>query len=222
MSKRVAFVHTTTAVVPTFRELAQELFPQAEVAHLVDETLLKDVLASGEITPGVHRRLINLFISAEAWGAELVVLTCSSVSPVADVADSLVGVPVLKIDEAMADQAVMQGDRIGVLATAYTTLEPTRKLILSRAEAQGRDVEVRIHLCEKAYDALLSGDRELHDRLVLDCLNQLLQQVDVVVLAQASMARVVEELPAEARTKPILTSPRPGVERARARLEQPQ
>ncbi len=40
-------------------------------------------------------------------------------------------------------------------------------------------------------------------------------EVDVVVLAQASMARVVETLAPEEKTIPIFSSPRLGVEAAR-------
>jgi hypothetical protein len=45
-------------------------------------------------------------------------------------------------------------------------------------------------------------------------LRRLAAEVDVVVLAQASMARVAETLPAAERPVPVLSSPRLGMERA--------
>jgi len=45
-------------------------------------------------------------------------------------------------------------------------------------------------------------------------------QVEVVVLAQASMARVVDALPAAEKVVPILSSPRLGVEAAKKMMDE--
>jgi hypothetical protein len=47
-----------------------------------------------------------------------------------------------------------------------------------------------------------------------------MDSVDVVVLAQASMARVADVLPQHARRVPILSSPTLGLEAARNTMEQ--
>jgi hypothetical protein len=65
---------------------------------------------------------------------------------------------------------------------------------------------------ESAFDALMSGDAATHDKLVGDALRELAQKVDVIVLAQASMARIVDSMPKQERSVPILSSPRLAVE----------
>jgi hypothetical protein len=50
-------------------------------------------------------------------------------------------------------------------------------------------------------------------------LRKLMTQVDVIVLAQASMARVVNTLSDNEKTVPILSSPRSGIEAARKAIE---
>jgi hypothetical protein len=62
-------------------------------------------------------------------------------------------------------------------------------------------------LCDGAFEALMSGDAQRHDELVLAALTELSQQVDVIALAQASMARVVSQIPDAQRRIPILASP---------------
>jgi Asp/Glu/hydantoin racemase len=113
----------------------------------------------------------------------------------------------------MADEAVRLGTRVGVLATLRTTLEPTADLVARRAEAAGKDVQVVSRVADGAFDALSAGDRDRHDELVRDGLRELARDVDVVVLAQASMARIVDALPDEERPVPVLTSPRLGMGR---------
>lgn len=107
----------------------------------------------------------------------------------------------------MADKAVQTGRRIGVIATLSTTLEPTADLILRRAGLAGKQIELTSRLCDGAFDALMRGDGAKHDAIVAAALKEMSKGVDVIVLAQASMARVVEALPVAERQIPILASP---------------
>ena len=107
----------------------------------------------------------------------------------------------------MADEAVQCGKRIGVIATLRTTLEPTADLISRRAQRAGKQIELMSRLCEGAFDALMNGDDTKHDAMVASALKELTQQVDVIALAQASMARVVDTLPEADKSVPILASP---------------
>ena len=218
MVRKVGMVHTVAKLVPVFEELADEVMPGTEVIHLVDEGLLKDIVAGGELTPDRVSRLASLASFAEASGAEAVMLTCSTVGPGVDTAKENVEVPFLKVDEAMADRAVQLGPRIGVIATLHTTLTPTSDLVRDRASAQGREVQVETVLCQGAFEALGTGDTDTHDRIVIESLKELMSRVDVVVLAQASMARVADLIPEDEKVVPILSSPRLGVERLRSIL----
>jgi Asp/Glu/hydantoin racemase len=210
----IGFVHTVLSLPPTFSELANELAPGAEVFHIVDETLLGITRKTGSLSAATRRRVLGYVESAAEAGADLVVVTCSSIGPAVDASHDFVDVPVLRIDEAMADEAARIGSKIGVVATLSTTLEPTAQLVERRAREAGRDVEVVARVCDGAFDALSAGDRDRHDELVRDGLRALIAEVDVVVLAQASMARVVDTLDESERTVPILSSPRLGMERA--------
>lgn len=216
MPKKLAFIHTVPALSATFNELAKEILPEdVEVFHIGDEMLLKVVLSQGGLSPFIYRRVAEHVVAAEGAGADVVQLTCSSISPTVEAASMMVGIPVLKIDEPMVDKAIALGERIGVAATAPTTLKPTTDLVYERAEAAGKQVKVDPVLCEGAYEALFAGDLETHDRIVGETLRALMARNDVVLLAQASMARVADTIPAEEQTVPILSSPRMAVERAR-------
>ena len=67
-------------------------------------------------------------------------------------------------------------------------------------------------LCEGAFDVLMSGDTAKHDVMVAAALKELSSQVDVIVLAQASMARVVDTLDAAEKKFRILASPAIAIE----------
>jgi len=219
--KRLVFLHTMVSIVAQFTALAREVLPpDVESVHIVDEILLRVVLAEGRLTPFVYQRVCEDVVAAERAGAHAVQLTCSSISPCADVARTMVSIPVLKVDEPMIDRALSMGGRIGVIATASTTLKPTTDLVKSRAQMLGKLVKVEAVLCDDAYAAFFSGDLPKHDRIVLKALTELMPRNDVILLAQASMARVAEANPPQTQFVPILSSPRLAVERARQVLSE--
>ena len=215
MPRRLVFIHTIPSVVELFTRLSREMLPpDTEVWHVADEILLRVVLAQGGLSPFIHERVASHAVAAEQAGATAVQLTCSSISPCAETAQSRVRIPVLKIDQPMVDRALELGSHIGVVATAPTTLRPTSDLIQERAHAMGKDVQVESRLAEGAYQVLFGGDPERHDAIVREVLQDLSRRNDVILLAQASMARVADGLPDGALRCPVLTSPRLALERA--------
>jgi Asp/Glu/hydantoin racemase len=205
--KKLALLHTSATLVPIFEKLCQSKLPGVSVTNLVDDSLIKDVIRHGELRPETVERVIEHVTAAERSGADFIMVTCSSIGPAVEAAASLASVPVLRVDQPMADAAVKIARRIGVVATLKTTLEPTADLVRRRAAAAGREVAITTRLCTGAFDALMSGDAATHDAAVAAALRQTAADVDVVVLAQASMARVVDTLAEAERRVPILTSP---------------
>jgi Asp/Glu/hydantoin racemase len=207
-------------MIGPFDELAKEILPEdVEVFFIADEILLKLTIGQGGLSPIIFRQVVGHVISAQQAGADVVLVTCSSISPCVDVARLMVDIRVLKADEPMADKAVSLGARIGLAATSPSTLNPTTELLYARAKAVGKDVKVDSVLCEGGFDALYSGDIETHDRIVRQTLKKLMSRNDVVLLAQGSMARVADTIPVDKQTVPILSSPRLAVERVRDEIE---
>ena len=211
-TKTLGLIHTSATLVPVFQQLCAQYLPGVQVFNIVDDSLIKNVISSGELTPATARRVVEYAGSAEAAGAEFIMYTCSSIGAAVETAATLSGVPVLRVDQPMADLAVQTGSRIGVIATLSTTLAPTSDLVRRRAQAAGKTIELTSKLCEGAFEALMSGDTATHDKMVADALKEMSSKVDVIVLAQASMARVVDSLDEKEKTVPILSSPKIAVQ----------
>ena len=205
--KTLGLIHTSATLVPVFQQLVSQYLPQVKVFNIVDDSLIKNVISCGELTPATARRVVNYVGSAEAAGADFILVTCSSIGAAVEASAALTGIPVLRVDQPMADKAVQTGKRIGVVATLSTTLQPTSDLVKRRAAVAGKSIELEAVLCEGAFDALMSGDAAKHDQMVAKVLKDLSSRADVIVLAQASMARVADGLSAEDKKVPILASP---------------
>jgi Asp/Glu/hydantoin racemase len=206
----VICVHTAMALVEPLTKTFAELLPEVNVNHIADSSLIKEVIANNEVTPAVRRRLLAYYNAAADAGADVVFNTCSSVGDVADYGNTYAPIPVFRIDQPMAAQAVAVYNRIGVISTLPTTLDPTCRLLKNEAKKVGREVTLVEGLADGAFAAGQSGDGETHDRLIAEAAGRIANQVDAFVLAQGSMARMEQRL-SDLTGKPVLSSPVLGV-----------
>ena len=212
---RLALIHTVPALVQRFGPLVEAALPGWTFVHSVDESLLAETIREGRLTQATRAGLAAGVREAAA-GADAVLVTCSTLGGAVDALRPTTPVPLFRIDRGMVEEAVRRARNIGVLATLSTTLEPTGRLIDATAAATGREITMVARLCEGAFAALAAGDRATHDRLVREAFEDVAPQVDLVVLAQASMA---DALPASVRaTGAVLTSPELGIAAVAAAL----
>jgi len=202
---RLAVLHTVHFLADRFKAMLRERLPNLDAFHMLDESLLQDLLRRGS-SPAITRRVVTFATLAADAGADLILFTCSSTSPAVDVARRVIATPILKIDDPMAERAVTLGRRIGILCTTSSTQGPSADLVREHAARLGNKIAVEPHLVAGAFQALSSGDRDGHDALVCDAAGELAGRNDVVVLAQASMAHLADRLQA-ALPVPVLSSP---------------
>lgn len=139
MGKTLAVIHTGPVSVEPLARLIAEALPSVRLVNIVDDSLLKDVIAAGGVTSRVAQRLCQYMMISEDMGADVILNACSSVGEVVEVARNLVSIPIVRVDEPMAERAAESGETIGVVATVKTTLDPTARLIGDKAAAKGKD-----------------------------------------------------------------------------------
>lgn len=212
--KKIYIIHSSLVSHNDLQQLFKEIIPEAKIFNIVDDSLLHDVSENGAVTPKIIGRVCDYFVAAERNGADLIFSQCSSMGKAVDAAKQLVTVPVVKVDEAMAEKAVDMAKRIAVIATVKSTMKPSCDLIKSKAAEKGKSAEVVEYLVDGALDILMKeNNRAKHNQLVLEMVKKAESECDVIVLAQGSMTVLLPDL--AVIKKPVLTSPRLGVERAR-------
>ena len=119
-------------------------------------------------------------------------------------------VPVLRVDRPMADAAVAMGERIAVVAAVESTLEPTMALLRESASQASTPITLVPAPCPDSWGYFESGEYDRYYQAIADHVRTVADQVDVVVLAQASMMPAVRLLTG----LPVLTSPESAVRKA--------
>ena len=188
--KRIALIHTVGSVYGSFGPALQQMVgTQVKIHNILDDFLASDPAETGEFSETNRQRLVNDVHNCVLTGADIIVVTCSTLTPAVTELRASVPVPLVAIDDEMCRKAVTFGRNVTVLATATSTVAPTTGKILAEAKTVGIMVDIASHVCPEAIVALKKGDVQTHDDLVakmaLDVKNQ-----DVVVLAQASMAHM--------------------------------
>lgn len=207
--KKIAVIHTTPVTIPALKKEITAVCDSVEVINFLDDSMLPEINREGKITPDVTYRLHTLMLLAQSAGAEKILCACSSIGGIFEEGRAVVSIPALRIDEPMAKKAT-EFTKIGVAATLQSTIAPTTELIARKAKEMGKEIVIDAKVIENVGSLLSEGKEAEYDSIVGGELKKLAENNDVVVLAQASMARAIAELNEEEK-KNFLTSPKSGV-----------
>jgi hypothetical protein len=117
---KIVCLHTVASNEALFEAAAKA--EGVTVTHVLRDDLLRRAEASSGLTAEIRQETAAV-LAVLAADADAVLLTCSTLGP--SVEDVSAGVPVLRVDGALAEAAVATTGRLVVLCTVETTVEPT-------------------------------------------------------------------------------------------------
>ncbi len=217
MPKRIALIHAVATAIPPIQHAFREGWPEAQLSNLLDDDLMPAYTREGGLTPHIVERICELALYAARTMVDGILFTCSVFLQAEDMAKRLVRIPLLKPDEAMMAAALDAGRRIGVVATNPPAGPAAEAQLRAAATARGVDIQVIQSVAEGAFAIGNAGDAVTHDRLVVEAAQRIADQVDVLCLAQVSMAVARSAVQAQVKV-PVLTSPATAVARLKTLL----
>ena len=210
---RIALIHATRLSMAPIEETFAARWPEAGRFHLLEEALSADRVRAPAGAASMAERFVALSRYAQMAGANGILYTCSAFGAEIEAARRAVPLPTLKPNEAMLDEALAIGTRIGLVATFGPSLGSIGDELHEAARELGVSIMIAPAFAPDAMAALGRGDVAAHDRQVADAARRL-ASVDVVLLAQFSMARARAAV-ATAVAAPVLTSPDSAVDALR-------
>ena len=211
---RIALIHAMPIAIEPICSSFRRLWPQAQVTNLLEDALAADLAAAGRIDRRMIDRFCVLAKYAESCGADAILFTCSAFGPAIEAARAAVGIPVLKPNEAMLEEALATGSRIALLATFEPSLPSMQAELEQLAAARSASLQIRTRAVPAALAALRAGDSAAHDAQIAAAAEEL-GDCDALLLCQFSMASAAERIPSR-RGRSVFTSPYSAV----ARLKQ--
>lgn len=213
----IALIHASRAAVDPVTRHFNSAAPELKTVNLLDDGVMNS-LADMDVERAVRRLAEMVELAWLEYRATAALLTCSAVSR--EGMRSLraqARIPVIKIDEPMTRRAAAAGRRIGIVATFPATVATTVELLHAAALAP---IETTHVLAAEALKALLRGDADEHDRLLLEAAEEAARdRIDALVLAQVSMARLEPQI-RERVSVPVFSSLATSLDEVRALLAQ--
>lgn len=202
---RIALIHATPVAVDPIAEAFRRDWPGCETVNLLDDSLSQDRARTADLTEAMSRRILGLGQYVHAAGAEAILYTCSAFGPAIEHTARTLPIPVLKPNEAMFEEALEKGTRIGMIATFRASVASMEAEFAEEARQRSPGATIRTVLVEEAMARLRAGDVEGHNRLLADAAAEL-GDCDALVLAQFSTSRAAPAVRA-VTGQPVLTSP---------------
>ena len=134
--------------------------PDIEVYNIMDDSLLVDTRKYNGMTPTIASRMLNYAKAAEASGADGIICTCTSVNRATKMIRPLLNIPMINIEEPVAEMAAKSGTRIGVLGTIPTSPGAISWEIEEKAAELGKEIEIVPAVVDGAFDVLCAGNRK--------------------------------------------------------------
>ena len=173
-----------------FGKVFEEKNPDVKIYNIMDDSLLVDTRTYNGMTPTIASRMLNYAKAAEASGADGVLVTCTSVNEATKFIRPLMNIPILNIEEPVAEMAVKNGKKIGILGTIPTSPAALGRVVQEKAAELGKEIELVPAVAEGAFDVLCAGDVKKHDEMVCEALKKLAKEVDVIAFSQISMSLI--------------------------------
>lgn len=215
IAPRIALIHATPLAIEPVNASFQKLWPQAKLQNILDDSLSRDLAADGHLTANMIERFIDLAQYAKRADCQGILFTCSAFGEAIEAAGKAVGIPTLKPNEAMFQDALhlalkarptSSGDlNIGLVATFAASIDSMREEFNVLTQALPHKVNLHGVHVPHAMDALAKGHADDHHQRIASAIEQM-PVCDVIMLAQFSMA-AAQPLAQSKSTVPILTSP---------------
>jgi Asp/Glu/hydantoin racemase len=215
-SPRIALIHATPVAIDPIVAAFKRLWPEARPTNLLEDSLAVDLAADGLLTDTMTERFVTLARYARGCGADAILFTCSAFGPAIEAARAALDVPVLKPNEAMLDEALAGGTRIGLIATFAPSIPSLKAELEELAAQKGVKLSIRTSAVPSALAALHDGQPAEHDRLIAAAAAEM-GDCEALILGQFSMASAAEAIPSKAGRK-VLTSPASAVLRLKRAL----
>ena len=161
-----------------------------EIINIMDDSLLSETRKSGKVTAEVCSKMLMYAKTAEAAGADGILTTCTSVNQATKQIKSFLNIPMINIEEPVAELAVKNGRKIGIIGTIPTSPLAMDYIIREKAEELDKEVAISHFVVEDAFDILCAGDRRKHDAMINEMIQEVEKLVDVIVFSQISMSLV--------------------------------
>lgn len=192
--KSIALIHTVQSLAISFSKQLQDFLQEdVKIHNIWDDFLANNPNEIGKFSLENKNRLFYIVKAAELTNADLIVTTCSTLTPTIKEIRSFIKIPIIAIDDAITKKAAVEGNNILILATAESALKATKEKIQEDTKSFNTKPRIEAIALTEAFQYLKKMDMKKHDEIIKSYATSI-KGFDCIVLAQASMAHLENDI----------------------------
>ncbi len=215
---RIGAVHALMNAIPPTQTAFDRGWSSADVAHLLDGSLYLDRSRGTADEAELASRINRLIKYSAGTGAEGIIVTGSFFGDAVKQARDGMNIPVMTSFDGIVERALDLDQPLHVLATAPDSATLLSEALEREATRRSRRVSLSRDAVAGAMDALIGGDVDRHDHLVLAAVGAV-DTAAAILFAQFSMERILPQSAVE-RSQPVIGPASEGVARLRQLIAQ--
>jgi len=209
-TRRIALIHALPFSISPIKHAFEEYWPEAELVNLLDDSLSVDLKKAKTLTEEIIGRIVTLGDYAHGVGADGILYTCSAFGKAIDIVKRNLDIPVLKPNEAMFEEALQKGEKIGMLTTFGPSVASMEAEFIGHAAERNSNTPLTTILVAEAMTMLSDGDTSGHNKALQLAAERHFTDFDLIMLAQFSTAQAFTSV-SEVMKGTVLTSPQSAV-----------
>ena len=210
---RIGAIHALMNAIPTTQTAFDRNWSAADVAHLLDGSLYLDRSRGTADDLELGARIDRLVQYSASTGAEAIIVTGSFFGEMVKQAREGMTLPVMTSFDGIVERVFTLDRPLHVLSTAPDSATLLSAEIEREAARRSHPLSISLSAVAGALDALVGGDVERHDQLVLETVRAV-DAGTAILFAQFSMERILPGS-AAAHTAPVVGPASEGVARLR-------
>lgn len=203
--KTITLIHAVDIAIEPIEIAFKELWPEAKLVHLWDQSLSTERAKSKGLTPMLFRRIEDLTHMAMQTETDAIMFTCSAFGEAIERVAERTAIPVLKPNQAMFAQALSLNQPIAMIGSFQPAMSGMEVEFQEEAKQLGLNVSFTSVCVPESRVALNNGDVVAHNDLVIAAAKEIPNEA-VIILAHFSSAYAKADLE-NATQKTVLSSP---------------
>ncbi|WP_417436690.1 hypothetical protein [Idiomarina abyssalis] len=212
--KKVVLIHATQLAMQPICDAFEELWPDANITHLLDEELSIRRSQVDELTSDLYRRVTSLVELAMLSGADAVMFTCSAFGDAIEHAKKTVDIPVLKPNEAMFEEAIKSPKDVILMGTFPPAMEGMAEEFRSSFSSDTKR-QFDLVCLPSAREVLKEGRTDVHNDIHLQ---EALKHQDKLIMLAHFSSSVAKPMLSSNTTNVVLSAPHSAVKKLKERL----
>lgn len=184
----IAVLHTVPQSIAVLNKKIKDKYQDINIINILDDSILPALASKEASAEEIYLKLQQYCEFAIKAHAQYMLIACATICPFADYIKDKLDVPVIRIDEAMADFIAKEKHNVHIIGTMNSSLKALPDLIRQKA----KNVKISCEAVQTINSASEEEKTALRKKRIYESILNTQENTDCIVFTQASLSNIVQ------------------------------